>query len=128
MRGANEVAINGVDHVVIRVKDLDQAVESYRKILGVEPRLQSSDALKADMAFFDLDNGTYVELIMPTDDASPIAGPLEKRGEGIHLIAFSVDDREKTAADLESKDVRVLGGTFVHPGSAHGVLLQLAEK
>ena len=122
------MAIKGVDHVVIRVKDLEQAVESYRKILGVDPRLQSSDALKADMAFFDLDNGTYVELIMPTDDASPIAGPLEKRGEGIHSIAFSVDDREATVADLESNDVRVMGGSFVHPRSANGVLLQLAEK
>ena len=122
------MAIKGVDHVVIRVKDLEQAVESYRKILGVDPRLQSSDDLKADMAFFDLDNGTYVELIMPTDDASPIAGPLEKRGEGIHSIAFSVDDREKTVAELESNDVRVMGGSFVHPRSANGVLLQLAEK
>ncbi len=122
------MAIKGVDHVVIRVKDLDQAVESYRKILGVDPRLQSSDDLKADMAFFDLDNGTYVELIMPTDDASPIAGPLEKRGEGIHSIAFSVDDREATVAELESNDVRVMGGSFVHPRSANGVLLQLAEK
>jgi methylmalonyl-CoA/ethylmalonyl-CoA epimerase len=121
------VAIKGVDHVVIRVKDLDQAVEAYRKILDVEPRRQSSAELKADQAFFQLDNGTFVELIMPTDDSSPVAGPLEKRGEGIHTIAFAVDSREETAKDLESKQLRVIGGTFVHPASAHGVLLQLSE-
>ncbi len=122
------MAIKGVDHIVIRVKDLDQAVEAYRKILDIEPRRQSSDALKADQAFFDLDNGTFVELIMPTDDASPLAGPLEKRGEGIHTIAFSVEDRAETVAELEAKQVRVIGGAFVHPGSANGVLLQLAES
>lgn len=121
------MAIKGVDHIVIRVVDLDQAVEAYRKILDVEPRRQSSEALKADQAFFDLDNGTAVELIMPTDDSSPIAGPLEKRGEGIHTIAFSVDNRAETVADLESKQVRVIGGAFVHPRSAHGVLLQLTQ-
>ncbi len=121
------MAIKGVDHVVIRVKDLDQAVEAYRKILEIEPRRQSSAELKADQAFFHLPNGTFVELIMPTDDASPVAGPLEKRGEGIHTIAFSVDSREQTAKALESKQVRVIAGTFVHPGSAHGVLLQLSE-
>jgi methylmalonyl-CoA epimerase len=121
------VAIKGIDHVVIRVKDLNQAVEAYRKILDIEPTRKSSDALRADQAFFRLDNGTFVELIMPTDDASPVAGPLEKRGEGIHTIAFSVDNRKETVADLEFKQVRVIGGAFVHPGSAHGVLLQLAQ-
>jgi len=122
------VAIKGVDHVVIRVKDLDQAVDAYRKILDIEPTRKSSPELHADQAFFYLDNGTFVELIMPTDDASPIAGPLEKRGEGIHTIAFSVDSREETVVDLESKKVRVIGGSFVHPGSAHGVLLQLSQS
>lgn len=121
------MAFTGVDHIVIRVKDLERAVETYRALLGIEPTRRSSAELKADQAFFPLDNGTFVELIMPTDEASPVAGPLEKRGEGIHTIAFRVDDREETAKDLESKDVRVIGGTFVHPASAHGVLLQLTD-
>lgn len=121
------MAIKGVDHVVIRVEDLDQAADAYEKILGIEPTRKSSAELKADQAFFYLDNGTFVELIMPTDDASPIAGPLKKRGEGIHTIAFGVDNREETAKELESKQVRTIGGAFVHPGSAHGVLLQLTQ-
>ena len=83
------MAFKGVDHVVIRVKDLDQAVDAYRKILRIEPVRKSSDELKANQAFFHFDNGTFVELITPTDPASPVAGPLEKRGEGIHTIAFA---------------------------------------
>lgn len=121
------MGIQGVDHIVIRVKDLDQAVDAYRKILGVEPERKSVDVLKADVAFFHLENGPYIELIMPTDGASPVAGPLEKRGEGIHSIAFRVDDREKTAAELDSKQVRMIGGSFVHPGAANGVMLQLTD-
>ncbi len=121
------MAFQGVDHIVIRVHDLDQAVETYRAILEVEPERKSSEELHADQAFFHLDNGTFVELITPTDDASPIAGPLAKRGEGIHTIAFRVDDRVATAQGLAAKDVRVIADTFVHPGSAHGVLLQLSD-
>ena len=122
------MAFKGVDHVVVRVNDLEEAIASYSKILGLEPRREHSDALKADQAFYDFDNGTFLELITPTDESSPIAGPLAKRGEGIHTIAFAVDDKAQTAAALEGNDVRVLGGTFVHPGSAHGVLLQLSDK
>jgi catechol 2,3-dioxygenase-like lactoylglutathione lyase family enzyme len=122
------MAIKGVDHIVVRVRDLDAAIAAYRKILDVEPRRESSAALKAELAFFDLPNGTFVELAMPTDAASPLAGPLEKRGEGIHSIAFAVDDRAKTAGELQGRDVRMLGDTFVHPGAAHGVLLQLSGR
>lgn len=121
------MAIKGVDHIVIRVRDLDAAVASYRRIFDIEPRRTSSAALKADQAFFDLPNGTAVELVMPTDAASPLAGPLEKRGEGIHSIAFAVQDRAKLAAGLQSKNVRMIGDAFVHPGEAHGVLLQFTE-
>jgi methylmalonyl-CoA/ethylmalonyl-CoA epimerase len=122
------MAINGVDHIVVRVRDLDAAIASYRKIFDMEPRRESSAALKAELAFFDLANGTSVELAMPTDAASPLAGPLEKRGEGIHSIAFAVGDRRKTASELAGRDVRMIGDAFVHPGAAHGVLLQLSEK
>ena len=122
------MAIKGVDHIVVRVRDLDAAIAAYRKILDLEPRRETSAALKAELAFFDLPNGTFVELAMPTDAASPLAGPLEKRGEGIHSIAFAVDDRGKTAGELQGRDVRMIGDSFVHPGSAHGVLLQLSGR
>ena len=121
------MAISGVDHIVLRVRDLDAAVESYRKIFDLEPRRASSDALKADQAFFDLPNGTFVELVMPTHADSPLAGPLEKRGEGVHSVVFGVEDRGKTAAELKARDVRMIGDAFVHPGSAHGLLVQFSD-
>ena len=122
------MAFTGLDHVVVRVNDLDAAIEGYVKILGVEPERASSDALKAEQAFFRFGDGTFLELIQPTDDSSPIAGSLKKLGEGIHTVAFAVDDLKATVGTLEGNEVRTIGGMFVHPGAANGVLLQLSEK
>jgi methylmalonyl-CoA/ethylmalonyl-CoA epimerase len=121
------MAFTGLDHVVVRVKDLDAAVAGYKKIFGKEPKLASSDALKAKQAFFYFDNGTFLELIQPTDNASPIAGSLNKLGEGVHTVAFATTDVAATAKQLGDAGVRTIGGAFVHPGSANGVLLQLSS-
>jgi catechol 2,3-dioxygenase-like lactoylglutathione lyase family enzyme len=121
------MAFPGVHHLVVRVKDLDASITSYNAILGFEPDLATSEQLKAKQAFYRFDNGTFVELIQPTDDSSPIAASLGKLGEGIHTVALAVDDRAETAKALDGAGVRTIGGTFVHPGSSHGVLLQLAE-
>jgi methylmalonyl-CoA/ethylmalonyl-CoA epimerase len=122
------MAFKGLDHVVVRVKDLNSAIDGYKKILGIEPKRASSAALKAEQAFFYFDNGTFLELIQPTDDSSPIAGSLNKLGEGVHTVAFAIDDRAATVKDLDAKSVRTIGGAFVHPGAANGVLVQLSEK
>ena len=122
------MAFKGVDHVVIRVNDLEAAVESYNKILEMEPRMAHSDALKADQAFYDFDNGTFLELIAPTEEASPIAGPLVKRGEGVHTVAFAVDSQADTAVSLQANGVKTISSAFVHPGAAHGLLMQLSER
>jgi methylmalonyl-CoA/ethylmalonyl-CoA epimerase len=122
------MAFKGLDHVVVRVEDLDAAIASYQKILDIEPRRTHSDALNADQAFFHFADGTFLELITPTSDASPIAGPLAKRGEGIHTVAFAVDDQKATAAALGERGVRTIGDAFVHPASANGVLVQLSER
>jgi len=121
------MAFKGLDHVVVRVGDLDAAIASYTKILGIEPDRQHSDVLKADQAFFHFDNGTFLELITPTEDDSPLAKPLAKMGDGIHTVAFSVDDQKETAAELDGKSVRVIGGAFVHPAEANGVMVQLSQ-
>ena len=122
------MAFKGIDHVVVRVNDLAQAVASYNKILDMEPRMAHSDALKADQAFYDFANGTFLELIAPTEESSPIAGPLAKRGEGVHTVAFAVDSQAGTVADLDANNVKTIGGAFVHPGAAHGLLVQLSER
>jgi methylmalonyl-CoA/ethylmalonyl-CoA epimerase len=122
------MAFKGVDHVVVRVNDLDSAVEGYRKLLDIDPERKHSDVLQADQAFFYFQNGTFLELISPNEDSSPIAKSLAKLGEGIHTVAFAVDDQKATVAELDGKGVRTLGGTFVHPSEANGVLVQLSEK
>ena len=122
------MAFKGVDHVVVRVGDLEAAVAGYNKILGIEPDRKHSDALKADQAFYHFENGTFLELISPTDDDSPIAGSLAKLGDGIHTVAFAVDDQKATAQALDEQGVRTIGGAFVHPAAANGVLVQLSEK
>ena len=122
------MAFKGLDHVVVRVKNLDAGVYGYKKILGVEPKRASSSALKAEQAFFYFGNGTFLKLIQPTDDSSPIAGSLNKLGEGVHTVAFAIDDREATVKALTDNAVRTIGGAFVHPASANGVLVQLSEK
>jgi catechol 2,3-dioxygenase-like lactoylglutathione lyase family enzyme len=73
------MAFSGLDHVVIRVKDLDAAVEGYKKILGTEPKRATSAALKAAQAFFYFSNGTFLELIQPTDDWVKAYIPLHSR-------------------------------------------------
>jgi len=122
------MAFKGVDHVVVRVADMESAIDGYSKLLGLTPDRKHSDDLKADQAFFHFDNGTFLELISPTDDSSPIAGSLKKLGDGIHTVAFAVDDARETVADLDSKGIRTIGGAFVHPSAANGVLVQLSEK
>ena len=122
------MAFKGVDHVVVRVTDLEAAIDGYSKMLNMTPERKHSDDLKADQAFYHFENGTFLELIAPTDDSSPIAGPLEKRGEGIHTVAFAVDDARETVADLDGKGIRTIGGAFVHPAAANGVLVQLSER
>ena len=122
------MAFSGLDHVVIRVKDLDSAIEGYKKILGIEPKRATSAALKAAQAFFYFGNGTFLELIQPTDESSPIAGSLNKLGEGVHTVAFATDDVAATVKELSDKAVRTVGGAFVHPASANGVLLQLSQQ
>ncbi len=122
------MTFTGLDHVVVRVKDLDAAIAGYKKILGTDPKLATSDALKAKQAFFYFDNGTFLELIQPTDDSSPIAGSLNKLGEGVHTVAFATPDAPATAKALGDAGVRTIGGAFVHPASANGVLLQISQK
>jgi methylmalonyl-CoA/ethylmalonyl-CoA epimerase len=122
------MAFRGLDHVVVRVADLDAAVAGYNKILGIEPDRQHSDEFNADQAFYRFENGTFLELISPTGDDSPIAGSLAKLGDGIHTVAFAVDDQQATVDALDAEGVRTIAGTFVHPRAANGVLVQLSER
>lgn len=128
----------GVDHVVIAVKDLDAAVGRYETIYGtnVSDRSEAPAAGMA-MAFFRFAD-SYLELVSATGDQGPIAKRLAEQGEGVHLVAMKVDDIDKTLEDLRAKGIRLVGDpgpgnpvkgqVFIHPSMTGGVLTQLVQR
>jgi methylmalonyl-CoA epimerase len=127
-----------IDHVGIAVADLDAGIARYKELLGVEPSVRKrieKDGI--DAAMLDL-GSTHVELIAPTGPESTIASFLEKRGEGMHHVAYRVDDIRAALAELQKAGARLLDEeprmgmmghlvAFVHPKSFGGVLTELVE-
>ncbi|MAV25871.1 MAG: hypothetical protein CMQ05_07095 [Gammaproteobacteria bacterium] len=127
------MAIKGVDHVVIRVEDFDAAVATWKDKLGMAlDRTDESEALGIKQAFFNMDNGGYVEIVAPTNPDAAVGKALASRGEGLHTLALEVDDLDATIKEFEASGVKLIGvGTpqvYVHPKSANGMLLQLNQK
>ena len=127
------MAIKGVDHVVIRVEDFDAAVATWKDKLGmVLDRTDESEALGIKQAFFNMDNGGYVEIVAPTNADAAVGKALSSRGEGLHTLALEVDDLDTTIKDFEASGVQLIGvgspQVYVHPKSANGMLLQLNQK
>lgn len=128
-----------IDHVAIAVEDLDAAVDYYRRTFGAEvahrERIDSDGVEEALIAVAD----SYIQLVSPTRPDSPVAGFLERRGEGLHHVGYRVDD---CAAALQS--VREAGGrlideaprpgsrgttvAFVHPKGSLGTLIELVQE
>lgn len=121
------------DHLVIRVSDLDDGIKTYRDTLGLKlDRTAESAALGIKQAFFNLPDGGFIEVVAPLEAQSAVGQALEKRGEGIHTVAFAVEDLDAACATLKAGGARLIGEggpqVFVHPKSTHGVLLQLSAK
>jgi len=129
-----------LSHIGIAVPNLDDAVKVFSVISGGEPTAIKEVAdQKVKVAMFPFEDGGAIELLMPTDDSSPIKGFLDKKGQGLHHLAFHVDDIEKTLADFKAKGYRLIYETprigasgckiaFVHPKSTSGVLVELEEE
>jgi methylmalonyl-CoA epimerase len=127
------MALTGFDHVVVRVKDFDAGVQTYRDGLGLTlERTTESEALGIKQAFFQLPDGGFLEVVAPTSPESAVGRAVESRGEGIHTFAMAVDDLQQTVDNMKAAGIQLIGEggpqVFVHPKSAHGVLLQLSEK
>ena len=128
-----------VEHIGIAVKDLETSIALYTKLLGVKPYKKEEVASEGVMTvFFDAGN-TKIELLGATREDSPIAKFIEKRGEGIHHIAFAVDNirekiAEKTASGFELIDKEPKDGAdnkliaFLHPKSTGNVLVEICEE
>ncbi|XOV87042.1 MAG: VOC family protein [Pseudomonadota bacterium] len=127
------MTIKGVDHVVVRVKDFDEGVATWRDKLGMElERTAESEALGIKQAFFQFENGGFLEIVAPINDDSAVGKAVASRGEGLHTLSMEVDNLEQTIKDMQAKGVQLIGvgspQVFVHPKSANGILLQLTER
>jgi methylmalonyl-CoA/ethylmalonyl-CoA epimerase len=129
-----------IEHIAIVVQDLDAALKVYRDALGLPLlRVEEVPAEHVKVAFLALPQGEgHIELVQPTDSETGIARFLAKRGEGIHHICFRVDDIAAAMARLTDSSMQTIEQeprlgrhghkyAFVHPKTAHGVLIELYE-
>ena len=132
--------LNQIDHIAIVVKDLDQAVATYRDGLGLElERVDDVPTEKVKVAFLPLPEGSAeIELVEPTDSDTGIGRFLAKRGEGLHHICFRVEDIDAAITQLQTQGLQLLEEKprigsrgqkyiFLHPKSANGVLIELYQ-
>ena len=132
--------ISHIEHLGIAVKSLEEAIPYYENILGLKCySIEEVADQKVKTAFFKVGQ-TKIELLEPTSDDSTIAKFIEKRGEGIHHMAFAIEDGVGNAlAEVEAKGVRLidkaprkgaegLNIAFLHPKSTCSVLTELCEN
>ncbi len=127
-----------IHHIAIVVRDLDAALALYRDALGLEmTERREAPEEGVEIAFLPAGEGE-IELLRPMDAESGVARFLEKRGEGLHHVCLAVGDIEASMDRLRSAGAQLLSEeprvnvdgaryVFVHPRSAHGVLLELYE-
>ena len=130
-----------VDHIGIAVSNIDEALAFYRDALGLhvdDIEDVPSERVRTHFITPAATSGTALELLEATDNESPIAKSVAKRGPGLHHITLRVKDIRQALERLKSRGVRVIGDAprpgahgslvaFVHPSSAHGVLVELKQ-
>lgn len=131
--------MNKVEHIGIAVKDLQTAGETYTKLLGKLPyKTESVESEGVNTMFFETGE-SKIELLEASHADSPIARFIDKKGEGIHHIAFAVSDIRAEMKRLESEGFALLNSEpkmgadnkwvcFLHPKNSHGVLVELCQE
>lgn len=127
-----------IEHIGIAVKSLDEAIPFYEKVLGLKCySIEEVADQKVRTAFFKIGQ-TKIELLESTDPDGPVGKFIEKRGEGVHHMAFAVKDLDGKLREAENKGVRLIDSkprkgaegldiAFLHPRSTFGVLTELCE-
>jgi methylmalonyl-CoA/ethylmalonyl-CoA epimerase len=130
--------ISHIEHLGIAVKSIENSLPYYEKVLGLKCyNIEEVADQKVKTAFFKVGQ-TKIELLEPTSEESTIAKFIEKRGEGVHHIAFAVPDVADALAEVEAKGVQLIDKTsrkgaeglniaFLHPKSTAGVLTELCQ-
>ncbi|MBX5436912.1 MAG: methylmalonyl-CoA epimerase [Alicyclobacillaceae bacterium] len=133
------VRVSGVDHVAVAVRDIAAAIEQYGRVLGARCLgVEEVPDQGVRVAFLSL-GGTVVELVEPTAPDSPVARFLDRRGPGLHHIAYAVDDVDQALAVARAAGARVIDErprpgargkriAFLHPGGLGGVLTELCQR
>lgn len=128
--------LTSIEHIGIAVRNLEESIKFYEDILGLKCyAIEEVEDQKVKTAFFNAGQ-TKIELLETTDPDGPIAKFIEKRGEGIHHIAFKTDDIKSSLKELKEKNIILIDDqprkgaenldiAFIHPKSANGVLIEI---
>ncbi len=127
-----------IEHIGIAVKNLEESIKYYENILGLKCySIEEIKDQKVRTAFFKVGQ-TKIELLESTEYDGPIGKFIEKKGEGIHHIAFHVNDIENSLQEVKKKGIKLIDKTprkgaegldiaFLHPKFTGGVLTELCE-
>ena len=131
--------ISHIEHIGIAVKSIEQARKYYEEVLGLKCyNVEEVKDQKVKTAFFQVGD-TKIELLESTSPDGPIGKFIEKKGEGMHHIAFAVPNTTEALEDISEKGVQLVDKVsragaeglnigFLHPRSTHGVLTELCSK
>ncbi|MCB0461964.1 MAG: methylmalonyl-CoA epimerase [Flavobacteriaceae bacterium] len=131
--------MNKIEHIGIAVKSLKYSNKLFEALFGkTHYKIESVESESVNTSFFQIGE-SKIELLEATNQDSPIAKFIEKRGEGIHHIAFDVDDIEAETKRLKKEGFIVLNDkpkkgadnklvVFLHPKSTNGVLIELCQE
>ena len=131
--------ISHIEHIGIAVKNLSEAIPFYEEVLGLKCyAIEEVSDQKVKTAFFQVGQ-TKIELLESTDPEGPIGKFIANRGEGVHHMAYAVENLEGCLKEVESKGVRLIDQqprkgaeglqiAFLHPKSTAGVLIEFCEN
>ncbi|MFN2613882.1 MAG: methylmalonyl-CoA epimerase [Actinomycetota bacterium] len=128
-----------VHHVGIAVRDLDSAIEFYSRTFGVDFTYRHTVQDQGVEEAMGRVGESWIQLLRPLGPDTPVARSIDARGEGVHHVAYAVDDVANAIADLQAKGLRMIDEhprtgsqnaqiAFVHPKSVGGVLVELVEE
>jgi methylmalonyl-CoA/ethylmalonyl-CoA epimerase len=131
--------ISHIEHIGIAVNKLEEAIPYYENVLGLKCyAIEEVADQKVKTAFFMVGQ-TKIELLESTDPEGPISKFIEKKGPGVHHLAFAVDNVNEALADVAAKGIQLIDKTgrkgaegmnigFLHPKSTLGVLTELCSE
>jgi methylmalonyl-CoA/ethylmalonyl-CoA epimerase len=130
------VAAREIHHIGVAVRDLDEAVATYERLLGAAVEARETIASQGAEAVALHVGAGRVELLAALDDDTPVGRFLARRGPGMHHVAYEVDDLRAELARLDGEGVQLvdreprhglygLQVAFIHPDAVHGVLTEL---